>query len=316
MKNEEEVPVIIEYIDPNEFVDHPLKKELQLSPEEKPKKALEAMDNAWKQLPDQVAPVIYTLCFIDGIEKKAILDGSGRVTKAKENNVRLIAAIRVTVDNNDRKKVFEKILAPNTTFHISLFEIGKAAAILFKEYSPGQGSQNAPQKGIDTDGIIAGKLGYGLRSSRVKKSRLVYEANPDLLRQVDNKELKSLAAAYNTIKKKKVSNSKRHSDGDEVEIGGNNTEGLTYSNEISSNKPVEPIEIDAKNINASESVDWKKPAGGLATDAIPEDLTEKKSAADTTAGEIPTVTIKLSLNGQSIRMTCPCCSNQIMVKTI
>lgn len=313
MKDEEEVPVIIEYIDPYEFVDHPLKKELQLSPEEKPKKALEAMDNAWKQLPDQVAPVIYTLCFIDGIEKKAILDGSGRVTKAKENNVRLIAAIRVTVDNNDRKKVFEKILAPNTTFHISLFEIGKAAAILFKEYSPGQGSQNAPQKGIDTDGIIAGKLGYGLRSSRVKKSRLVYEANPDLLRQVDNKELKSLAAAYNTIKKKKVSNSKRHSDGDEVEIGGNNTEGHTYSNEISSNKRAV---VDANNGNASESASGKKLAGDLADDAMPEDLTEKESNADATGEVMPTVIIKFSLNGQSVIMKCPCCSNQIKVKTI
>ncbi len=253
MKNEEEVPVIIEYIDPNKFVDHPLKKELQLSQEEKPKKALDAMHNAWTQLPDQVAPVIYTLCMIEGVERKAILDGSGRVAKAKENNVRLIAAIRVRVDNDDRKKVFEKILAPNTTFHISLFEIGKAATTLFKEYSPGQGSQNAPEKGVATDGIIAGKLGYGLNSSRVKKARLVYEANPDLLRQVDNKELKSLAAAYNTIKKKKVNNSKRHRDGDEVEIGGSNTEGLTYSDEIASIKPVEPIEIDTKNISASES---------------------------------------------------------------
>ncbi len=296
MQKEKKIPeMAVELIDPKLFIDHPLKNELQLSLGERPQKAKDAMNNAWDQIPDQVVPVLYALWTIDGVERNATLDGSGRVAKAIENKVPLIPAIRVPIDNNDTLEIFKKILAPNHSFHISLLEIGKAAARLYKEYKVGQGKRTdlSGGKEIDPDDEIAGLLGYGLNSSRVKKARLVYEANPELLRMVDDKEMKSLSAAYNTIKRPKIKNAKSYSDGDEVAINCN-TDEVATENDSLSNTQDEATTFDSDS----------KPV-------LKKELVFKN---DTTA--MPEVTVALSQNGNPFVIMCPCCNNQVRVKTI
>lgn len=301
----------VELINPKELVIHPLRKEVLLSMEEKPGKVKAAIDNAWTQTPKQIVPVTYTVCEIDGVLKKALLDGEVRVYNAIMQNVPVIPAIRVTTDGLDTVELFKKILVPNQSFHISLLEIGKAATRLFQEMAPGQGTRNTEEKGINVDDIIAGILGYGLKSSRVKKCRLVYEVNPELLRQVDNKELKSLAAAYNTVKRPKTKKVKNYGDGDEIEITGNMDE-----REISVSQPTSntPVETDTQNTKGSASVWEEMPMNNnISTFHL---LKEKDGNAGSTTDSIPEVTVKLEGNEKSFPVTCPCCTNKIRVTTI
>jgi len=284
-KEKEVVRTAVELIDPKEFVPHPLKSELQLPMDKKPLKAKAAMDNAFEQIPEQVIPVMYTLCEIDGVIKKAIIDGMGRVYKAIENNVAFIPAIKIEIDSTNAKEVFKKILAPNHTFHTSLLEIGKAASRLHKEFSVGQGKRPEPgKKQEDPDDVIAGLLGYGLRSSRVKKARLVYESNPNLLRMVDAGELKSLAAAYATTKKTRPITVDSYADGEESVIIGSDTEGVIAQNNHSA--------------------------------VIPSPLNEERIVAEEKITPVMEVTVKHPLIGQPFTIQCPCCKEQIIITTI
>lgn len=286
------VPATIELIDPAKFVEHPLKGELQLSLAERPQKAKDAMDNAWSMIPDQVVPVFYTPILIDGVEYPALLDGSGRVSKAIENGISLIPAIRIETEGLTVKEIFKKILAPGHSFHLSLLEIGKAAARLFTEISVGQG-RKPPISGVsplDPDDEIAGMLGYGLRSSKVKKARLVYQKDPNLLRMVDAGELKSLHAAYMTIKTPHSKTVASYSDGAEVEIGSKtNRETLTekvLETENSENKS-QPVAVALSNGDESSTVENTLP--------------------------IPEVILHFQEGKDSSILICPCCDEKVKV---
>jgi len=295
MLTNNKVPVNIEYIDPREFVPHPLKSEVQLSMDEKPLKAKAAMDNAFMQIPDQVVPVIYTLCEIDGVIRKALLDGEVRVFKAIENRVAFVPAIKVDTNGLTVPQIFRLILTPNHTFHISDLEIGKAAARLFKLYSLGQGKRGPLGPGVDPDDVICGDLGMGLKTNRVKKARLVYEANPDLLRMVDAKEIKSLSAAYDSIRVPRLKSGDGYKDSEEFSISNEPTND-------SISEPVAPKQLAVAS------------GSPITSSAEPVNRNELVLEEDTiTTWEI---TIELPKDGQPFQIECPCCKNSIKVTTI
>jgi len=284
----------VEYIDPTKFKEHPLKMELQLSLADRPQKAKDAMDNAWNIIPDQVVPVFYTPIIIDGVEHPALLDGSGRVSKAIQNKVPLIAAIRVETEGLEVKEIFKKILAPGHSFHLSLLETGKAATRLHKEIAFGQGKRTDISGGapIDPDDEIAGMLGYGLNSSRVKKARLVYQKDPNLLRMVDAGELKSLHAAYMTIKTPHSKTMDSYTDGDEVEIAGNTIEEVSAE-----------MDLVAKDGAAHEI----HPVIEIAQSE------EEESTSIENTSPVPEVIINLQEGKESFVLRCPCCDNKVKV---
>jgi len=300
---EKEEPVVttaVELIDPVQFVLHPKKQELQLPITERSPQAKDASDNAWKNVPKQIVPITYTHCIIDGVLKMAVLDGWGRVLKAIENKVPLIPAIRQETDGLDDKEILKLILTPNHNFHISLLEIGRAASLLHKEYAPGQGKHNSKTKGEDIDGIIAGLLGHGLKSSKVKKSRLVYEADPEMLRKVDNRELKSLAAAYNSIKKPKVK--KSYADGEEFDIE-TTAPGINKGTPIVSPPEVAVEEAQMPEVDNARTLLPRVPGVSQSEEIISEE-------------NIPEIILELALHNTTTIVNCPCCNKKLKITTV